>query len=217
VSSFHAVFKLYCPSTGTFFMPVGELGLAMHEMWEISRLPMGAYPYEEYVPCNEEIKELSAKHGVMYDTYRELMCHFHICLNMNRTRGHNNGLKQWAEHLFVNLDNNSSEVRIRVADDVSIIAKRLENSQFTDFILEEDQGGHFKGEVFRSYHHQARVVLSRRAVLAGFLSLWLKRCVVPSLPRDCISPMVIIPVVLLVFGCRLGLLPAMICSIQRGL
>ena len=79
--------------------------MAMHEMWEVSKLPMGAHPYEEYVPCNEELRELSTKHGEVYDTYRELMCHFQICLNLNRTRGHNNDLKQWAEHLFVNLDN----------------------------------------------------------------------------------------------------------------
>ena len=56
VPSFHAVLELYCPSTGTLFTPVGELGLAMHEMWEISRLQMGVYLNEEYVPCNEEQK-----------------------------------------------------------------------------------------------------------------------------------------------------------------
>jgi hypothetical protein len=94
VPSFQVVFELFCPSTGTFFTPVGELGLSMHEMWEVSKLPMGAHPYEEYVPCNEELKELSAKHGEVYDTYRELMCHFQICLNMNQTRGHNNDLNQ---------------------------------------------------------------------------------------------------------------------------
>lgn len=104
---------------------------------------------------------MSTKHRAVYDTYRELMCYFYICLNMNKTRGYKNGLKQWAEHLFVNLDSTNSDVRVRAVDDDSIIAKRMENSQFVDFILEEDQGGHFKGEVFRSYHHQARVALSR--------------------------------------------------------
>ena len=136
---------------------------------------------------------------------------------MNKTRGHNNGLKQWAEHLLANLDDVNFDIRPRAADDISIVTKRLEDSSCSDFILEEDKGGHFKGEVFHSYHHQALISLSRRAVLAGFLSIWLKKCVVPLLPRDCISPIALFPAVLLVFGRRLGLLPAMICSIKRGL
>ena len=32
VANFYAIFKLYCPATGTFFNPVGELGMALHEM-----------------------------------------------------------------------------------------------------------------------------------------------------------------------------------------
>ena len=32
VPTFYAILKLYCPSTGTFFTPVGELGLALHEI-----------------------------------------------------------------------------------------------------------------------------------------------------------------------------------------
>ena len=33
VANFYAIFELYCPSTGTFFTPVGDLGMALHEMW----------------------------------------------------------------------------------------------------------------------------------------------------------------------------------------
>ena len=32
VVNFYAIFKLYCPATGAFFTPVGELGMALHEM-----------------------------------------------------------------------------------------------------------------------------------------------------------------------------------------
>ena len=31
-ANFYAIFELYCPATGTFFTPVGELGMALHEM-----------------------------------------------------------------------------------------------------------------------------------------------------------------------------------------
>ena len=50
VANFYAILELYCPSTRTFFTPVGELDMAPHEMWEVSTLPMGSLPYEEYFP-----------------------------------------------------------------------------------------------------------------------------------------------------------------------
>ena len=48
VANFYAIFELYFLTTGTFFTPVGELGMALHEMWEVSALPLGSLPYEEY-------------------------------------------------------------------------------------------------------------------------------------------------------------------------
>ena len=38
VPNFFAIFKLYYPASETFFTPVGELRLALHEMWEISNI-----------------------------------------------------------------------------------------------------------------------------------------------------------------------------------
>jgi len=32
VANFYAIFELYYPTTGTLFTPVGELGMALHEM-----------------------------------------------------------------------------------------------------------------------------------------------------------------------------------------
>ena len=55
VANFYAIFELYCPATRTFFTPVGELGMALHKMWEFSALPMGSLPYEEYFPCESEL------------------------------------------------------------------------------------------------------------------------------------------------------------------
>jgi len=57
VPNFYALLELYYPSFGTFFTPVGELGLALHEMSEISNLPPGSLPYEEYFPCTAEFKQ----------------------------------------------------------------------------------------------------------------------------------------------------------------
>ena len=55
VANFYAIFELYCLATGTFFTPVGELDMALREMWEVSALPMGSLPYEEYFPCEVKL------------------------------------------------------------------------------------------------------------------------------------------------------------------
>jgi len=97
------------------------------------------------------------------------------------------------------------------------VALRMKEAGRQDLILEENEDGYRRGETFRSCHYQALRPLSRMAVLAGFLSLWLKKCVVPSPPRDDISIMAVFPAVDLALGRDLGLLPAMVCNIQRGL
>jgi len=83
VVKFYAIFELYCLVTGTFFTPVGELGMALHEMWEVSTLPMGSLPYEEYFPCEAELTLLEKQEPALFETYRELMCHFYICSSMH--------------------------------------------------------------------------------------------------------------------------------------
>ena len=35
VPTFYAIMEMYCPASGTFFTPVGELGMMLHEMWEV--------------------------------------------------------------------------------------------------------------------------------------------------------------------------------------
>ena len=51
---FYAILEWYNPETCTFFTPIGEIGLALHEMYEVSGLMIGDAPYEEYVPSTEE-------------------------------------------------------------------------------------------------------------------------------------------------------------------
>jgi len=83
VINFYAIFELYCPATGIFFTPVGKLGMALHEMWEVSALPIGFLPYEEYFPCEVELALLERQESALFKTYRELMCHFYICSSMH--------------------------------------------------------------------------------------------------------------------------------------
>ena len=54
--------------------------------------------------------------------------------------------------------------------------------------------------VFESFHHQARILISNRALLAGFLLLWLKKCVVPTLPHEALVVDVVYRAVLLAHG-----------------
>ena len=61
IPTFYVILEMYCPTSGTFFTPVSKLGMALHEMWEISNLPMGSLPYEEYFLCVEELAQLEKK------------------------------------------------------------------------------------------------------------------------------------------------------------
>lgn len=56
--------------------------------------------------------------------------------------------------------------------------------------------------------------ISDRGLIVGFLMLWLKRCVIPSLPHDAIAIEVVYSVILLAHGKPLGLLLAIVCKIQ---
>ena len=76
----------------------------------------------------------------------------------------------------------------------------------------------FKADtVFESFLHQAKILISDRALLAGFLMLWLKRCVMPTLRYDVLTADIIYPTVLLSHGQPLGLLSAMLSCLQSEL
>jgi len=65
------------------------MGLALHELYEVSGLVMGDVPYEEYVPTSEELNLLWKEDPQVYETYWEVLCHFHICgqIFTGRNRG----------------------------------------------------------------------------------------------------------------------------------
>ena len=73
-----AIFELYCPATGTFFTPVGELGMALHEMWEVSALPMGSLPYEEYFPYEAKLALLEKQEPALFDLQRDNVPLLHL-------------------------------------------------------------------------------------------------------------------------------------------
>ena len=71
--------------------------------------------------------------------------------------------------------------------------------------------------VFESFHHKARIPILERALLAGFLKLWLKWRIVPTLPHKVLVANVVYPVVLLLYDQSLSMLLAMVGCLQSGL
>ena len=68
-SSFYAMLERFNSDSCTFYTPVGELGLALHEMHVVSGLSHGHISYEErYLPLLE-LNELKGKNLDIYETY----------------------------------------------------------------------------------------------------------------------------------------------------
>ena len=152
----------------------------------------------------------------MYETYWEVLCHFHICGQITSWR--NRGVKQmsWASYLFKGINEKDSPVTSLAPYTDEEIAERI-NASVSSYTTESNEDTFKPDTVFESFHHQARVPISDRALLAGFLMLWLKRCVVPTLPREVIITDVVYPAVLLAYGKSIAHLPAMVAGIQSGL
>ena len=55
------------------------MGLALHEMYEVSGLVMGDILYEEHVPLAKELHLMEDSAPMVYAIYWEALCHFHIC------------------------------------------------------------------------------------------------------------------------------------------
>ena len=56
----------YNPLTGTFFTPVREMRLSLHELYEISDLVIGDALYEEYAPTTKEVHLLKKEDPQVY-------------------------------------------------------------------------------------------------------------------------------------------------------
>jgi len=54
----------------------------------------------------------------LFETYRELMCHFYICLDVHGGfKGNSNRLKSWANYLFSTLEKAPKEARLEVVEE----------------------------------------------------------------------------------------------------
>ena len=181
---FYTILERYNPETCTFFTPIGEMGLALHEMYEVSGLMIGDAPYEEYVLLTEELNLLKKSNPLVYKTYWEVLCHFHIYGQVTGWRS--GGIKQmsWANYLFPRVNKTNPMTRLAPSTDEEIFEKI--SASTSSYTIEFNEDTFKPDSIFNSFHHQAKVLISNQALLAGFLILWLKRCVVPTLPPELI-------------------------------
>ena len=96
---FYAVLERNNPETCTFFTPVEEMGFILNEMYEVSGLMMRDIPYEEYIPSTEELHLLKKDVLLVYETYWEVLCYFHICVQMTGWRYGGFKLLAWVSYL----------------------------------------------------------------------------------------------------------------------
>jgi len=121
----------------------------------------------------------------------------------------------WANYLFLGVNKAGLVTRLAPCTDEEI-AERISASS-SSYTTESDKDT-FKSDMnLKSFHHQIKIPISNRALLAGFLILWLKRCVVPTLPHEVVIADVVYPAVLLAHGKFIALLPVMVAGIQSGL
>jgi len=81
ISSHYNFFRILgkCdPDTCKFCTPIRKMGFAQYEMFKVSGLSIGDLPYEEYIPSTEELHLLKWDAPQVYETYWEVLCHFHI-------------------------------------------------------------------------------------------------------------------------------------------
>jgi len=215
--NFFGILERYNPLTGTFFTPVGEMGLALHELHEVSGLVTGDMPYEEYVPTAVELRHVKEEFPLIYETYWEVLCHFHICGQITKWRSQGVTYLSWASYLFNNVNTKDHLITRLAPSSDREIEDRIDQAPEKFYTTESNEDGFDPDLVFESFHHQARTPISDRALLAGFLMLWLKRCVVPTLPHEVIVADVVYPAVLLAHGNPIALLPTVVAGIQSGL
>ena len=69
VPNFFAIFELYCLATGSFFTPIGELGLGLHEMWEIFNLRWVQCHIRNIFSCAMELEQMEKDDREMFEMY----------------------------------------------------------------------------------------------------------------------------------------------------
>jgi len=117
----------------------------------------------------------------------------------------------WANYLFPGVNKTDPMTRLVSSTDEEIF-ERISAST-SSYTTESNKNTFKLDKIFESFNHQARIPISDQALLVGFLMLWLKRCVVPTLPHEVIVADVVYPAVLLAYRKSIALLPAMVAGI----
>ena len=154
---------------------------------------IGDAPYEEYVPTTEKLHLLKKEDPQVYETYWKVLCHFHVCGQTSGWR--NRGIKQmsWASYLFNDINDKSNPLTRLTPNTDEEITERISAST-SSYTMESNEDTFKPDTAFESFHHQAKILIFDQALLAGFLTLWLKRCMVPTLPHKVIVADVVYPV-----------------------
>ena len=121
----------------------------------------------------------------------------------------------WASYLFQDLGNKTGLVSRLITSTDEEINERIFMT-VSSYTTESNEDTFKSNTVFESFH-QAKILILDMALLAGFLMLWLKRCVVPTLSYDVLIADIVYTTFLLSHGRSLGLLSAMVSYLQSEL
>jgi len=146
---------------------------------------MGDAPHEEYVPTSEELHLLRKEDPQVYETYWEVLCHFHICGQMSTWRNRAVKKMSWASYLINDINEKSSPV---TSLDPALMKKLLRVS-----VPSQAPTPPSRIRTLSNLTRFLKVFITRPkfSSLTGlywrvFLILWLKCCVVPMLPHEVI-------------------------------
>src|SRR5438270_3706371 len=210
VNNFLGMLEQYSPETCTFFTPAGAVGISPWEMQHVSGLPAGEFPYEEHVPPSAKLELLKMQDPELYSTYWEVLCHFFI---FRESKGRGRGgvvFLTWAEYLFPGISAD------QVGEFVVLSEHKARHLALESKVtLKEPVAGSSSGAPPRNFCYFGRRPMTSRARLAGFLSIWLGKCVAPT--REAATVGVLLPVARLACGVRIALVPAIIANFQHGL
>jgi len=79
----------------------------------------------------------------------------------------------WASYVFNDINDKYNPVTRLDPSTKEEITERISAST-SSYTIESNEDTFKPDTVFESFHHQAKILISDRALLAGFLILWLK-------------------------------------------
>jgi len=109
----------------------------------------------------------------VYETNWEVLCHFHICGQMTGRRKRGVNKICWASYLFNNINDKSNSVTGMAPSTDEEIAERITTST-SSYKTELNEDTFNPDIVFESFHHQARIPISERALLAHVVAEMLR-------------------------------------------